>query len=299
MDCCIEVDTPKRRLDPSRNVPAVIMGGKYDGMEASIVDRRDAKRVNIEPEEQLDLDDFINKLALMPINERLDIINALREGKGTPALRNKLDACQTFKLDSGEFLMKPTVKSERVYIAGKSGCGKSCLASMYMREYKEMFPKRKIILLSTHTDEKAYKPFKVIQIPLNKEFTQAPPTLDILKNALVVFDDCDNLQDKNIQKAVNAVNNDLISNGRKYDIHVISLAHQLMDYSRTRNLLNEANRVIFFMGGGKYHIRRYLKVYAGLDADAIKKIMGLRSRWVCLGLTMPNYYLSQHEIGIL
>ena len=299
MEYCIEIDKPKK---PDKNVmnPAVIEGGKYDGLEATIVLEKESKKKNIDPDEQIDLDLFIDKLALMPIEQRFEIISLLKKGKASERYQKVFDKCKSFKLDSGEFFIKPTLETERIYIAGKSGSGKSYLSAMYIREYKEMFPDRNVILLSTHSKEKAYQPFNVLQIDLGEEFIKNPPTLNELRDSLVIFDDCDNLQNKKLQSAVNGVNNDLISNGRKYNIHVVSLAHQLMDYARTRHLLNEANRVIFFLtGGGAYHVRRYLKVYAGLEPSAIKKIMSLRSRWVCLGLNIPTYYLSQNEIGIL
>jgi hypothetical protein len=141
--------------------------------------------------------------------------------------------------------------------------------------------------------------FNIIQIPLDDSFVASPPELDDLKDALVIFDDTDNLTSKKLSDAVKAVNNNLIANGRKYNIHVITMSHQLMDYSRTRHLLNEANRVVFFLGGSAYHNKRYLSVYAGLDKSQIHKILSLKSRWVCLGLTIPNYFISMHEIGLI
>src|SRR5205814_305111 len=100
-----------------------------------------------------------------------------------------------------------------------------------------------------------------------------------LKNSLVIFDDCDHIQDKGVYNRLRELNNDLLTAGRKYNIHMITLQHQLMDYKATRLLLTEANKVVFFNSTNNYHITRYLKVYAGMDPNAIKKITKLRSRW--------------------
>ena len=282
------------------NPIAIAMGGRYDGKGFSIVKKGSVKDEDDErdPLEQLDISDFVDGFRLMDFDKRMRIVDSIR--KGVPSkYKNKFDDCTTFKLDAGQFVLAPAPNTERVYIAGKSGVGKTSLAVMYAREYMDMFPDRKIVLISTHTDEAAYSSFDIVQVPLDDSFIENPPSLDVLSESLVIFDDADNLTNKKLQDAVRAVNNDLIANGRKYGIHVVTLAHQLMDYSRTRHLLNEANRVVFFLGGSAYHNKRYLKVYAGLESHNIQKIMALKSRWVCLGLTIPNYYVSQHEIGLL
>lgn len=283
---------------------AVVMGGRYEGKKVSIV-KNDGSATDDEerdPLEQLDITEFMENLAMMPIEQRLMIVKKLKSKEDkTSKYRKRFDeSCnKEFKIDSGEFIIYPTEETERVYIAGKSGTGKSSLASMYAREYREMFPERRLILISTHSEEKAYSAFDMTQIELDDDFISNPPTLDDLSESLVIFDDTDNLNSKKLQDAVKAVNNNLIANGRKYNIHCITMSHQLMDYSRTRHLLNEANRVVFFLGGSAYHNKRYMNVYAGLDKQQSAKVLGLKSRWVCLGLTLPNYYISQHEIGIL
>ena len=288
------------------NPVAVCMGGRYDGKKVSIAKKddyhSDEEEDERDPFEQLDINEFLENLAMMDVRDRMNVVRKLksREDKTSRYAKKYKDSCKReLKLDAGQFLILPTERTERVYIAGKSGVGKSTIASMYIREYTEMFPDRRVILVSTHSDEKAYEMFDITQIPLDDSFVEKPPELLDLQNALVIFDDCDNLTSKKLSDAVKAVNNNLIANGRKYDIHVITMSHQLMDYSRTRHLLNEANRVIFFLGGSAYHNKRYLSVYAGLDKSQINRVLSLKSRWVCLGLTMPNYFISQHEVGLI
>lgn len=210
------------------------------------------------------------------------------------------------KLDNDAIMIPlPTEETERVFIAGKSGSGKSTWAAMYMCEYLRMFPKRRIILLSRHAGERAYQKIKHSAIPLgifeaDDKKDEAPEIeLEDIKDSLVVFDDCDNLQNKNVATAMKRLNDDIISNGRKYNIHCLTLAHQLMNYVATRNILNEANRVVFFNTGANYHIERYLREYAGLKKNAIKKICALQSRWSCLSYSMPMYILHEHGIFII
>lgn len=294
-DYCVKIS--------DKNPVAIVCGGSYDGEIVSIV--QDKPDTNRDPLEQLDIKEFVKNFKLMDFDERMEIVKQLKgeeklkqNGK---KLKEKFDeSCSNkFKIDSGQFNILPSKLTERVFIAGASGSGKSTIASMYIHEYKIMFPKNNIYLLSTHDGEKAYDVHNVEQIKLDDDFLKKSLTLNYLSNSLVIFDDADNLQNKKIQSAINSLNSDLISNGRKYNIHVLSLAHQLMDYSRTRLLLIEANRVIFFLNSGKYHTQRYLKVYAGMDQKQIRTILNLKSRWVCLSTGIPNHYISQYEIGLL
>jgi len=287
---------------------AVIMGGKHDTKRVSIVKKGAQPDENEEedegdefdPLEQFDINEFIHGNKLMPIDERMKIVNMLRKKQPTEYTERYREVCQkSIKLDAGQFVIYPTRETERVFIAGRSGCGKSSLASMYAREYREMFPNNNMFIVSTHDEEKAYQSFDIHKIALDDTFIESPPTLDDLNNSLIIFDDCDNLTDKKLQDAVKRVNSNLIANGRKYNIHVLTLSHTLMDYSRTRHLLIEANRVIFFLGGSAYHTMRFLKEYAGLNKKQAQKIIGLRSRWVCLGLTVPNYFISENEISLI
>lgn len=239
---------------------------------------------------------------------RLAILSQAAEGELSEDLRPKASEMRlrlnsanktAFKLPAGSFCLLPTAEPERLYVAGRSGAGKSVVAALYIREWVEQHPGGRVILLSTHDDEKAYESLPVQQMDLDEDFISDPPTVQELANSLVVFDDVDNLQDKKLQAAVGALQNDLIANGRKHGIWTVNLNHQLTDYSRTRHLLNEASRVVFFPGGTTYHISRYLKVYAGLSPLQIKRVLAVKSRWVCLGLGTPMYVLSEHELFIL
>jgi hypothetical protein len=207
------------------------------------------------------------------------------------------DHCSSIRAPAGgSFILHPSETPERVYIAGPSGAGKSTITAQYIREWCEMYPKRSVFLFSTHDGERAYEELPVTQIELDQDFLDDPPGLAELKESLVIFDDCDNLQDKGLQKAVQAVNNDLLANGRKHSIYTITLNHQISDYSRTRTQLNEANRVVVFPNaGGTYHITRFLKVYAGMDKVQIKKFLDTSSRWACLGTTIPGYVVTENE----
>jgi hypothetical protein len=276
-----------------------------------LTDEKEEPEIEQDPADILDeLEDFRTaggRTKRIPQLARARILYALRNG-GAPHgyediyERNKQKVIQTRKkqydLQAGFLSLIPADGSERVYITGRSGAGKSTLCARYMVEYLIKYPERKILLFSTHENEPAYAQIPHIPVLINDEMLNDPLSVQDLENTLVVFDDCDNLQDKEHSKAIYALVDDLIANGRKYGIHVIFLAHQMMNYKATRNILNEAQKVVFFPAGGTYHQKRYLKEYAGFNPPDIKKILSFRSRWVCCCLEVPLYVIHEHGVYI-
>jgi len=293
---------------------AAICGGDYDGKDIYINNEQEEPDRDIEEEDIYDIlddEDFnMNRYKKLSYRDRIKLERALRlrsepideylvpnyqrsSQKLTEMLKKELN------LTTGVMIPIPSQKSERIYIAGKSGSGKSCLVSLYAREYNMMFPKNQIFIFTKHEQEKAYKLIPHKEITCDNELLQEPLDIKLLSNSLVIFDDCDHVQDKTVSKNLTALNNDLITAGRKYNIHVVTLQHQLMDYKGTRNLLNESNKVVFFNSGSMYHITRYLKVYAGLAPETIKKVTALKSRWTMISLDIPTYILHEHGLFII
>ena len=283
--------------------------GKYDNQIIYISDKPDKERQD--PFELLDIEDFLKdpkKFKLLSLEERINLATYLEtmdyeeEHKGDNKHiqdKYKQKSEKEFRIDCGNLVVLPDSKPERIFVAGKSGAGKSCWAAMYIREFNEMHPNSNIYLISVHEDDQAYKGLPIIQLTLNEAFINDPPTLEDFRDCLVIFDDVDNLQDKKLSNAVEAVNNDLLANSRKYGTYVLTLHHHLMEYKRTRTLLNESNRVVFYPQGSAYHVQRYLKVYAGVSPADISKIMAEKSRWICLDNGVPMNYITENAVVII
>ena len=74
----------------------------------------------------------------------------------------------------------------------------------------------------------------------------------------------------------------------------------LMNYRKTREKLNECSRVVIFPhGGSTYHIKRYLKEYAGLSKNQIQKALNVPSRWLCVSNDYPKYILYDSGMYLL
>jgi hypothetical protein len=291
---------------------AAVCGGTYDGEILRLTEEEDEPDIEVDQENFFTLFsakefcEHVGRDRTLTAKNQCAIRKAIIEGY-EPAdeyllpvyedIKEKLNERlkKQFDIDTGCMFILPSEETERVFIAGKSGSGKSFLAALYMNEYHRMFPKRTIYLISRHDGEKAYAEIPHQVIPLSEfENGESPVELKDLSESLVVFDDCDNVPTKKLFDTIKKLCDDIISNGRKYGIHTVWLNHQLMEATKTRNLLNEANKVIFFNAGSAYHNKRFLKEYAGFLPEVIKKISKLKSRWCMVSMAPPQYIVHEH-----
>jgi len=216
----------------------------------------------------------------------------------------------SIELSDGKYIKNqyPNVHLRDIcYVAGSMGSGKSYYCKNYINDFKVQFPKKSIILLSRIEEDESFRDMiqndTIISFDLNDESIIENP-IDVKKemnDSLLIFDDYDTL-DKKIAKSVEITLNDTLLNGRDQsnkglDIYCLVTGHQIMNYQKTRAILNECSSITFFpRSGGIYHITRCLKVYLGCDKHTITKILNLESRWVTVYKRYPNWCLYEHGL---
>jgi len=196
-------------------------------------------------------------------------------------------------------------RREILYIAGPQGSGKSYYTAQYIKEYKKVFPKNDVILFSRIEKDKSFKDIKPMRIKLDNKLLSDP--IDAKKELIrscVIFDDIETM-DKNVKKYMEALRNDVIKNGRDQedkgnDIYCVCTNHQVSDYNKTRDLLNECTSItVFPKAGSSYGAERVLKIYFGLGKKQIDKLMNLPSRWVSIYSSFPQYVLYEKGAYLL
>lgn len=299
---------------------ARVIGGKFDGqtlyLDTDSKTEKEVKKIKFEHPEDLLHEDFykIRNYKLMEPEKRTSIKNKLAKyyldtdsesesGSNSDssdeyvAKAKSIIKQKTMKdidlHDGGHMNICPDSKPERIYISGANGSGKSTIASTYIREYQRIYPKNLIFMFSIHEYDDAYKGIDMVRIDL-KDPTLADEPLDTtkFKNCLIVFDDTDSLQDKKLQKFIDVLEKGLLTDGRKYGVYMLCLNHMLMNYTKTREKINECSRYVLFPSSGStYHITRFLKVYCSMSRQQIQRVLNIPSRWVCVSLSYGQYVL--------
>ena len=195
---------------------------------------------------------------------------------------------------------------ERILICGQSGSGKSTIASNWIKDYLSIKDKD-VFLFSRVDEDKPLDEIKLLQRVDLKQFSVSPEEFatngldtEEFKNSIVILDDVDTITDKKIFNNVIALRDDMLETGRHNDITMLCITHVLFQNKNSKKPLNEATGVVLFpRSGSKYHIRRYLKEYCGLDEKQINRIMNLNSRYFYISRTYPNYVISEREVFLL
>lgn len=197
----------------------------------------------------------------------------------------------------------PNKKTERsiLYITGASGSGKSYYTRNYCNEYKKLFPKNDIFLISSITDDSSIDKIKDLnRIILNNEFLGADLNVNDFKDSMVIFDDTDCITNKMTKMKVNNILNMLLETGRHTNTSVIYTSHLPTNGLDTRRILNECHSVTIFPNSlGGRALKYLLENYFGLDKDQIKKIKKLNSRWVTICKTYPMVVMSEKDVYVI
>lgn len=221
--------------------------------------------------------------------------------------KNKLENGILRILDNSK--LKPLVndnKREVLYIAGPQGSGKSHYASEYLKEFKKIFPKKKIYMFSGIDNDENFKGINGIKKMDMDDEEMLDDPIDVKKelvNSLVIFDDIDRSNNPEITNYLHELRNDILKNGRDQsgkdkDIYCLSTNHQVTDGPRTRDLLNESTSItIFPQSGSRFGIERVLKHYLGMGKKEVDQVMNIPSRWVTIYKNYPQYLL--HEKGAM
>jgi hypothetical protein len=212
-----------------------------------------------------------------------------------------------FSIDDGKLepRLDPYERSVN-YIGGPSGAGKSSYAATLVRAYVKLFPEKPFYLFSRTNakDDRAFEGLRPIQITINESLLTNP--IDITKElqggSILLFDDCNTIQNEALKKNIDKLMADIMEVGRKLDITIIITNHLIIPNEKkiARTIMNEMQSLTFFpKAGAAQQVTYALKTYFGLFPKQINEIMQLQSRWVTINKKYPNYVLYDHGCFIL
>jgi hypothetical protein len=287
---------------------ARVKGGKDDGKIIYLKEDNNNEELDIKDLSK----DFFNKYKKKKKGDAKKLIASLREqnppedeelreiyNDAVSDIRKKTR--NEIRITNGKLIPLPNKNVvEKIYVSAPSGAGKSTWCGKWINEFKKMFKDDEYFVFSTIGRDKVLDKHEPIRIPLSEDLLTDPISPNEIENSIVVFDDVDTITNPKIRNNICGLRDWLLEQGRHFNIRMLMTSHLLMNYSATRRLLNESTAVVFFCkSGNAYHIKRFLKQYAGLDKNQIKRILNLPSRWVALYKTYPMYILYEKGVYLL
>jgi hypothetical protein len=194
-----------------------------------------------------------------------------------------------------------TAKRDCLYISAPNQSGKTTYLANYVKYFKDIYPEKPIFLFSSVNSDPIIDKYKPRRIIMDEEFLNDPPDMRALHGSLTIFDDVDQIKDKNIRKIVFGLIEEILCNGAHDDpISIIVTYHLMTNYKETRVILNECGSITIFPKSGSAHQIRYtLRNYYGLNNHQIDHILRLNTRWVTLFKHYPQLVLYQKGIFLL
>lgn len=205
------------------------------------------------------------------------------------------------EIDEGKMELLPTkIPNQRqcIFVAGRSGSGKSTFCRNYIKNFLRMFKNRPVYIFSALTEDPAFDDLNITRILLDMDLVENPIDVSELYESLVIMDDIDAIKDKQIQKAVYDLQDQILEIGRHHAINIINTSHKATAGHRTRNLLNESTHICIFPCRGSNITKYYLEKYSGLNKQAIQKIYSSPSRWTCMQIGFPGFILQEKSVWL-
>lgn len=189
----------------------------------------------------------------------------------------------------------PDKQKERsiLYVTGASGSGKSYYTYLYCEQYKKMYPKNPIYLISSVNDDSSIDKIKGLKrFILDDKFLNTPISVEDFKNSMVIFDDTDCLTNKFMRIKINGVLGLILETGRHFNTSCIYTSHLATAGLDTKKILNESHSITLFPASlGGRALKYLLDNYLGFNKEQIKKVKKLKSRWVTITKSYPMVVL--------
>jgi hypothetical protein len=187
-----------------------------------------------------------------------------------------------------------------IHVTGMSGCGKSHWTSVYIELYLSKYPNNSVFIFSKKNADPCYDKFpQVMRIVLDETFLELGDDSDDLRDALIIFDDIEQIKDDDIKKRVYKIKNAFCETGRSQNIFIISITHQSMNYKATRVDNNEMTACVVFPNSSQFHSRKILEKYVGLSNENIDKILNLNTRWCFVNKVIPQCIITKKKVELI
>ena len=274
-----------------------------------LTEEKENKKVE-EPFEYLDNKDLRKHKKYMSVLDINRLQNALKKdiepdddlkelyGELKTKLQNKTS--KEINIHNGEFMLLPTPKkTNRIYIAGSTGVGKSTWIANYLKQYTKIYGDRPIYLFSDAPNDPTLDNIKgLIRIVLNDKLVSKPIETMELADSVCIFDDVDSISNKKIKQAVLVLYDAILKKGSSKDnIELIVSSHAMSDYQATRNVLINCNYIVFFPQspvGAQYTLKKF-----GLNKEQVQRLLSVPSRWCCFHKNYPFFAITTKSVFIL
>jgi hypothetical protein len=185
-------------------------------------------------------------------------------------------------------------------IFGPTGVGKSYwAATTLMHSYNYYYPDNTIFIWTFFEHDKAFDKLENVQyIKIDEELISDPPHASEFENSLCVFDDVESLP-LDMRSVVLRFRDQCLATGRKYNLSVIAIAHEIMGGNTSKTSILECENVVLFNKGFTQSITNLLQKKFGMDKATVNFVLNSPTRWVMVKRSYPQVIVTPREIKLV
>ena len=202
---------------------------------------------------------------------------------------------------------KPTGQRFAAYVAGMSGSGKSTQIARLVKQLKKSMDaegKKRAFIFSavTQIEDPALEGVGAVHLKYeNKEaLLQLKP--EHLANSILLFDDAFSGQDVEIARFMRGLLKSCLQLGRKMNINILTVSHQIMEWNKTRDTIFESSHFVLFPVSNRNASLRFIKSYLDptkAELDEIRRLDEGRYTSITVHKGSPRYWISSKQIRML
>lgn len=215
-----------------------------------------------------------------------------------------------------EFVFLPELEkhqTDKIFCVGKAGSGKSWLMNDFVKLYKFVNPKNKVLYFTMNDAEKdkslELENYKVVSMRdfyngLKKIYENDEGDVieafrklgETFKDSLLVFDDIGTLKNfKDAEKVFWNFIDQSLENMRKFGVSVYIISHTSRTGRTGTILKEELQKYVIYPQSLQVQNDRIMDAYFGFKKQEIERILATKDRWICVD-TGRKVVISPSEI---
>jgi len=189
------------------------------------------------------------------------------------------------------------IDNDAIVIVGRKGSGKTTILLFLIKLFLK-FTKRDILVFTQvpeNFESVSGNRVTIINVSdivnesedIGKEYIF--PELSEIKDAMVVFDDIENIPVKNLNQQMTKFINLCFQNGRNYGLTIVLVLHHLNTGRERTLLIKEADSIVMFPGSMDNNLLKTLVNHYGFTKDRALDLFRMPEKFILLRNTEPSY----------
>ncbi len=213
---------------------------------------------------------------------------------------------KVLKVASGcQYQLEPSTVNERdiIFVSGPPRCGKTMFAMNFAKQYCKKYPERGCWLFTPNIEDETimtHRPPGAKIVDCREMDMQEDLNKECFNNSLLFFDDTDYYEDVEISKSIEKFALSCVGIGRHKKQTIIISKHILLNYQKTRTLLQLSTHVVTFPNiGSSYMTEKFVKTYFPKAGGILKELDDKFSRFVVFRTFAPLALFTENWIVAL